>query len=311
MDKKLEILKNEYENIQIPEELSKVVANSLVINLTENGEKEKMDENIKKVDNYTKNKKRAWRKVAGLAAALVVLVGGFGIGVNTSEAFASSMSDIPLLGSLAKVFTVQKVHRETDSYVTDMNIPGIEGLKDENLQKKINEVVYNQVTKAVAETEIIMEQYKQAYMETGGTEEDYVPMEISVDYEIKAITEDILSFSVYKTQTLASAYFEMFYYNYDLRTGEPLTLKAVLGEDYMRIANEQIKAQIEERSKDENNVYWGFGSDAENNLGEEGFKTITKEQQFYVNENGNPVIVFNKYEIAPGCMGIQEFEIQK
>ncbi len=30
---------------------------------------------------------------------------------------------------------------------------------------------------------------------------------------------------------------------------------------------------------------------------------------FYLNEKGNVVVVYPKYEIAPGYMGIQEFEI--
>ena len=40
------------------------------------------------------------------------------------------------------------------------------------------------------------------------------------------------------------------------------------------------------------------------------FEGITENQKFYVNENGNVVIVFDKYEIAPGYMGMPEFEIQ-
>ena len=42
-----------------------------------------------------------------------------------------------------------------------------------------------------------------------------------------------------------------------------------------------------------------------------GFTTITDETNFYINENGNPVVVFDKYEIAPGAYGEQEFEIVK
>ena len=34
-------------------------------------------------------------------------------------------------------------------------------------------------------------------------------------------------------------------------------------------------------------------------------------QNFYINSNGKVVIVFEKYEIAPGYMGIQEFEIDE
>ena len=42
---------------------------------------------------------------------------------------------------------------------------------------------------------------------------------------------------------------------------------------------------------------------------EGGFETIEAEPDFYVNEKGNPVIVFEKYAIAPGAMGEVEFEI--
>ena len=40
-----------------------------------------------------------------------------------------------------------------------------------------------------------------------------------------------------------------------------------------------------------------------------GFRSIQEDQGFYVNERGNVVVVFLKYEIAPGYMGTQEFEI--
>ena len=43
--------------------------------------------------------------------------------------------------------------------------------------------------------------------------------------------------------------------------------------------------------------------------GIEGFQSIADDQPFYINEAGNPVVVFAKYEIAPGSMGQQEFEI--
>ena len=42
-----------------------------------------------------------------------------------------------------------------------------------------------------------------------------------------------------------------------------------------------------------------------------GFTTITPETNFYINEAGNPIIVFQKYEIAAGAAGMPEFEITK
>ena len=38
-------------------------------------------------------------------------------------------------------------------------------------------------------------------------------------------------------------------------------------------------------------------------------KGVTEDTKFYINEAGNPVVVFEKYEIAPGAAGRPEFEI--
>ena len=42
---------------------------------------------------------------------------------------------------------------------------------------------------------------------------------------------------------------------------------------------------------------------------EGGFTGISEDTAFYINENNRPVIVFEKYEIAPGSSGEIEFEI--
>lgn len=292
-------LKNEYEDVEIPTQLTQIVQNTI-----NSAETEILLEKSKK--EKVQRGRKMKKQIISIAAAMVIVVGAFGVGVNTNQAFADTVSDVPVLGGLAKVFTIEQVHEEADSYVADLNIPGIEGLKDKELQKKINELVHEQVTAAVDETKTIMDEYKEAYIATGGKEEEYVPQDIKVDYDVKCLNDKILSFSIYKTQTLASAYFDMFYYNYDLTTSQPFTLRDMLGEDYKEIANKQIKEQIEERSKNPDNCYW-----TSEDMGDEAFNSITDNQQFYVNEAGNPVIIFNKYEIAPGYMGIQEFEITK
>ena len=76
-----------------------------------------------------------------------------------------------------------------------------------------------------------------------------------------------------------------------------------MGEDYINIANESIKTQIAAYGSGTDNPF--FSPD----MG--GFTTIDEETPFYVNEKGNPVICFAKYEIAPGSMGEVQFEIEK
>ena len=42
---------------------------------------------------------------------------------------------------------------------------------------------------------------------------------------------------------------------------------------------------------------------------EECFKSIAPDQNFYINDENQLVIVFDEYEVAPGSMGTPEFVI--
>ena len=86
----------------------------------------------------------------------------------------------------------------------------------------------------------------------------------------------------------------------NLKDNSEITLEDLLGPDYINIANESIKAQID---ADSSGLYF------DEEMG--GFTTITPETNFYINEAGNPVIVFQKYEIAAGAAGMPEFEITR
>ena len=126
-----------------------------------------------------------------------------------------------------------------------------------------------------------------------------------MDYEIKCQNERCLSFILTKTETIASAYTEIYCYNIDLETGKELTLQDVLGPGYREIANAAVRTEIDRRIREEGAGYFD-GTD-----GVEGFQSVTDGQLFYINGAGNPVVLFEKYEIAPGYMGTQEFEIAR
>ena len=46
-------------------------------------------------------------------------------------------------------------------------------------------------------------------------------------------------------------------------------------------------------------------------VGDENFDKIDKAQNFYINNKGKLVILFDKYEVAPGAYGCPEFEIPR
>ena len=82
-----------------------------------------------------------------------------------------------------------------------------------------------------------------------------------------------------------------------------MSLEDLLGPDYMEKANESIRAQIKAREADSEVKFF--------TKAEGGFETVTADIPFYINEKGNPVVVFEKYEIAPGVLGRPEFEIER
>ncbi|MGN0308203.1 MAG: RsiV family protein, partial [Lachnospiraceae bacterium] len=113
------------------------------------------------------------------------------------------------------------------------------------------------------------------------------------------------------TEAWVASYQQEYYYNLNLAENREITLEELLGSDYVRIANESILSQMDERmAENEDYVYWGSRKD-DDDIDMGGFTTVDENTTFYINEAGNPVITFAKYEVAPGFMGVQEFEIER
>lgn len=231
------------------------------------------------------------RAAAAVAAFAVIFVSG----VNISPTFAASLEDIPILGAVSRVVSIRTYTEKNDDSTVNVNQPEVVGAVDIN--KEIDEAV----AKYKAQAQESIDAYKEAFIATGGTEEEFAEknIQVVVDYEVKADNEKYISFviNMYEDWTASSASY--IYYNLDAQTGEDVTLEDLLGEDYINIANEAISEEIAKRGEAE-----GYF------IGDGGFTTITDDTDFYINENGNPVIVFDKYEIAAGYVGRPEFEIQ-
>lgn len=242
--------------------------------------------------------RRSLATLASCCACFVLLV-------NVSPVFARAVYEMPVLGSLARVVTVKQYAMEDKDHLIDVRLPALENTGNTDLEQRINLEIQTRINGVLAEAEDRARQTREAYVATGGAEEDFIPIIISVDYEIKCQNERCLSFILTKTETIASAYTEIYCYNIDLETGKELTLQDVLGPGYREIANAAVRTEIDRRIREEGAGYFD-GTD-----GVEGFQSVTDGQLFYINGAGNPVVLFEKYEIAPGYMGTQEFEIAR
>lgn len=279
--------KEVYQAIKIPESLNSMVEKTIL-----NEKREK-----KQLTQYVRYVKYA---VSTVACAFCVFI----FMVNTNPSFAASVSEIPIIGETAKIFTIKEVKEEDKTKLIEAKIPALENTGNTDLEKRINYEIMLKINEVLDEARERAAEYKKAVIETGGKEEDYHPINIQVDYKVGYTSNELVSFVILKSETLASAYTEMYFYNIDIGSGKKLNLRDVLGNEYKEIVDEEIYKQIEERSKNPDNIYF--------KKGDGGFEGIENEyQDFYINSDGKVVIVFEKYEIAPGYMGIQEFEIDK
>ena len=307
--------KRTYEQIEIPKELEETVNRAV----------HSVDKR-KSAARYRRRRMAHMVRNIGVAAAAVLLC--MTVGVNTNEVLAKELGQLPVIGSLVRVLTITSYHEEDGSHDITVNVPEIEvekpedtaaaeeaggtsGMSDADIEEAVNAQIQEIVDTHVAQAKEKFAEYKDAFFATGGTEEEWGDrtMDINVDYEVKYQEGSVLSLVLTTSEVWVAAQELRYYYNIDVAQNRELTLKDLLGEDYVNIANESIRRQMNERAAaDENLVYWGV---TENESSIDGFVTVDENTDFYINADGNPVVCFGEYEVAPGFMGIQEFEIEK
>lgn len=242
--------------------------------------------------------RRAWgRRLGTVAACFAVLVAV----LNVSPAAAAAAADVPVLGGLFQMLTVRSFAEENGDRTLEVSQPAVES--GDALAQRVNAEIQAIVDEKIAEGEQMVADYKDAFFATGGTQEqwDQHDNSVSVTYEIKSQTDTAVSFVVDSVVTTAGALEEQFYYNLDLAAGKELTLADVLGEDWVTVCNDSIRSQM--AAAEDPSVYF------DESMG--GFTTVDETTQFYLNEAGSPVVVFPKYTVAIGAMGVVEFEISK
>lgn len=294
--------KKTYESIPVPETLNEMVAQTIA---SQNKEDIRMRYETTKTT--YKTTRPIWKGC--MAAAAAFLVAGT-VGLNTSPAFAEEMSKVPVIGQLAQVLTFRSFEGTVGDVELDVTVPVVKGADGKELPAKVNAQIQQLTTTYEAQAKEELAEYKEAFFSTGGTEEEWADrtMSLFIDYDVKHFEDDILSLQVTTAKSWVSAEEAYHFYNIDLKNDTELTLEDLLGKDYVTICNTAIAKQINERlAADENAVFFGFGND-EGMM--DGFTTVDAETPFYLNAEGDVIISFPEYSIAPGSMGIQEFIIK-
>ncbi|WP_432663689.1 DUF3298 domain-containing protein [Wukongibacter baidiensis] len=285
MDKKLNEFEKLYNDIKIPDNLDRVIDDAI------NRERDN------KVVVMKKTKRKIFKTISITAASLVLVIG---LTVNSSYGIAEEIYKIPVIGELAKMMTFREYVVENETSIKKVTIPNVE-IENTVVEELINDTINKKVNEILEEQAILDAEYKKAYLETGGKEENFNKIEMTVDYKLYYASDNVISFEIFKYQTLAPAYNENYYYNINLKTGKNVTLENLLGEDYASLVKESVEKQIINRMEENPDLVYNLDWFRE--------VEIHEDRGFYVNENGDIVVAFAKYEIAPGSMGKQEFVV--
>lgn len=280
----MEKWKEEYENIKVPEEM-----------------KEKVEEAVARAKKQKKKTRvvRIWKSAGSMAAVLAVVL----FLPNTSQTAAAAMQQIPILGDFFKVVTVREYQIEEERNQADVKVPEVVPTESSDQ----NEEVGKQAQQTAEEinfdiqkvTDELIEEFKSTMEEYG--EEGY--QDLIIDSKVLADNDRWFSLDLVLYQGAGSGYERHRHYTIDKQTGKRAVLSDFYGDDYIETISAEVKEQMKARmAADENVVYW-----LDSDIPEWNFREIAPDQDFYVNADGQVVICFDEYEVAPGYMGCVEF----
>ena len=233
-------------------------------------------------------------RIAATAACFIFVI--FFLLPNVSVAYAEAFEEIPIIGRLIKVITVRNYFYSDDYHEMDIDVPKVSG-EDGDAADYIN----NDVNKL---TDTLVKQFYKDLDSIG----DSGHSSIYVDYETVTNTESwfTLKMRVHEAAGSSNTYYK--YYHIDKKSGKIIKLSD-LSEDegFLETLEKEIRQQMRSQmDNDSSKIYW-----LDDSIIGKDYVAVTPEHNFFWNENGDLVIVFDKYEVAPGAMGTPEFTVDK
>lgn len=308
LNKRMEQMEHKYKEIKVPTELK-----GRVLQAMQEGRDALDAEQVKETDRVTEKKevtkhvqddrKPDRKKTAShyflrtaqtAAAALLVVT----VLANTSAETAYAMSRIPVLGAITKVVTFRTYEQQNENSEAKVEVPKIEAGENSGIAGAAE-----QINKSVEDyTNQIIGRFEEDVKRDG--EEAHIGL--YTEYKVLADNNRFFTLKIQTDEIMASGYQSAIIYNVDKKTDKILELKDMFpaGTDYVTLLSDAAKDVMRKNmQEDENKSYFlddGMDSD---------FKKIKEDQNFYINDAGRMVLVFNEYDVAPGYMGLVEIEL--
>lgn len=293
--------REDYRNIPVPEEM-----------------KERLMAGIDRAQEE-KRQKRKFRIAAAAVAAAAVLV----ILPNTGAGVAHAMGALPVVGKLFQAVTFRDYQYESERFDANVEVPKIvvEDVEKEEIGaedaaadsagkegQETSDALQETVEQINFDIEKVTDQLIEEFQASADLGESYASLEIHHE----TVTNDdryfTLKLSLY--QGAGSGYESYKFYTVDKKTGKQIQIGDLFreGSNYNEVISENIKDQMRaQMAEDEGKVYWVDYED----VPEWNWERMKEDQNFYFDKDGNIVVVFDEYEVAPGYMGASEFMVKR
>lgn len=274
----MEMLKQEYQKIEIPEQ---------ALTAVQQGIRQAHQESRKPVYRFYPG------RIAAAAVLAVIAV------LNLSPQAAMAVADVPVLQKVVQIVTLNRyqVTEESLNYTANVETPELSASGDAQLESSVGEI--NAEVEAYANQMIA--QFEKEMEQQGGV------YGLDILYNVVTDTDDWFTLQITTVETMASGAETRRYYNLDKTTGQYVQLTDLFpkGVDYVTAISDNIRVQMKQRmAENEEQIYF-----IDSDMPEDDFQQIAADQSFYRNQDGGLVIAFNEYDVAPGYMGCPEFVI--
>ncbi len=214
--------------------------------------------------------------------------------LNSTPSLAQALEGIPALGPAIRVVDLRSYSWSWGDTGVSVQEPALEGSG-------------SAVDQLEAQKEDFISQMEEKFSWHASRKyQGYVAEDIS--YDLVRDDGALLILRFYATINVGGSVDFNRYFVLDQETGRILELSDLFLPDsnYIFPISREIQAQMAEQiNAGEGMYYLSGGMWAE----EDCFKSIEPDQNFYINDDGKLVIVFDEYSVAPGSMGTPEFII--
>lgn len=242
-----------------------------------------------------RRRRNVLRPVAASVVTAFVMV--FVLLPNLSANVSYAMQDLPLIGGIVKITSVYKKKVDSENHYEDVETPTLDS-SDE--LKKPTDQINEDVEKLTSQ---VMEEYEKSIADMPDAHTG-----LMIDYEIVTNNSRWFTMKLMVYHAAGSSMVEYYFYHIDKETGKLVTLSDLFDEDYDYVSafSENVKEQMHQRMEEDPNLIYWISSESEYGW---GLDRIDPDQNFYFDSQGNLILVFGKYEVAPGYMGTPEFTV--